>query len=256
MNSGLYALAGDSATATAAAWANRLDEPMTNVSNVYFGLSRLPPSPAGRGRVLAVVQAGAPARPSRIGPARDRSRTAVVAGAVTAGQVGLVEERRRPGRRGGAARADGARPRPPTADASPARLGTGTIGDRRGRRGQRRWAAGCLLGWPDRDRDLDGPAEVPGQRLGDRRAQLGLDDVAGERVRHGEQRGVLDDGPQAGQPEVGALLRRHDLVVEDRRSRRSTPRRRSTGSVTAAAPPLSASPTPAGARGLEPARSP
>ena len=43
MNSGLYALAGDSATATAAAWANRLDEPMTNVSNMYFGLSRLPP---------------------------------------------------------------------------------------------------------------------------------------------------------------------------------------------------------------------
>ena len=40
MNSGLYAFAGDSATATAAACANRLDEPMTNVSNVYFGLSR------------------------------------------------------------------------------------------------------------------------------------------------------------------------------------------------------------------------
>ncbi len=43
MNSGLYAFAGDSATATAAACANRLDEPMTNVSNVYFGFSRLPP---------------------------------------------------------------------------------------------------------------------------------------------------------------------------------------------------------------------
>src|SRR5947207_2692056 len=42
MNSGLYALAGDSATATEAACANRFDEPMTNVSNVYFGLSRLP----------------------------------------------------------------------------------------------------------------------------------------------------------------------------------------------------------------------
>ena len=40
MNSGLYALAGASATATAAACANRLDEPMTNVSNRYFGLSR------------------------------------------------------------------------------------------------------------------------------------------------------------------------------------------------------------------------
>src|SRR2546428_6956722 len=40
MNSGLYAFAGASATATAAAWANRLLDPMTNVSNVYFGLSR------------------------------------------------------------------------------------------------------------------------------------------------------------------------------------------------------------------------
>src|SRR5256885_14069633 len=51
MNSGLYALAGDSATATLAACANRLDEPMTNVSKVYFGLSRLPsagPPPARR----------------------------------------------------------------------------------------------------------------------------------------------------------------------------------------------------------------
>src|SRR4051794_35393852 len=47
MNSGLYAFAGDSATATDAAWANRLDDPMTNVSNVYFGLSRLPALSAG-----------------------------------------------------------------------------------------------------------------------------------------------------------------------------------------------------------------
>ena len=34
MNSGLYARAGASAIATAAAWANRLDAPMTNVSKV------------------------------------------------------------------------------------------------------------------------------------------------------------------------------------------------------------------------------
>src|SRR5439155_163177 len=50
MNSGLYALAGDSATATAAACANRFDEPMTNVSNMYFGLSRLPSPGLGVGR--------------------------------------------------------------------------------------------------------------------------------------------------------------------------------------------------------------
>jgi hypothetical protein len=48
MNSGLYAFAGDSATATEAACANRLDEPMTNVSNMYFGLSRLPSLPPDR----------------------------------------------------------------------------------------------------------------------------------------------------------------------------------------------------------------
>ncbi len=49
MNSGLYAFAGDSATATEAACAKRFDEPMTKVSNMYFGLSRLPPPlPVGR----------------------------------------------------------------------------------------------------------------------------------------------------------------------------------------------------------------
>ena len=51
MNSGLYAFAGASATATAAAWAKRLLEPMTKVSKVYCGLSRVgsdsrrPPAP-------------------------------------------------------------------------------------------------------------------------------------------------------------------------------------------------------------------
>ncbi len=38
MKSGLYAWAGASATASAAAWAKRLDEPITNRSNVYLGL--------------------------------------------------------------------------------------------------------------------------------------------------------------------------------------------------------------------------
>ena len=73
MNSGLYALAGASATATAAAWANRLLEPMTKVSNVYFGLSRVGSlarapgsrpvpgaSPAGAGSAGTTVD-GAPA---------------------------------------------------------------------------------------------------------------------------------------------------------------------------------------------------
>jgi hypothetical protein len=65
MNSGLYAFAGDSATATDAAWAKRLDEPMTNVSNMYFGLSRLPPDswPGRRPGPLSVP-------PSRCGSRR------------------------------------------------------------------------------------------------------------------------------------------------------------------------------------------
>src|SRR5580765_2729610 len=37
MKSGLYACAGASATASAAACANRFDEPITNESKVYFG---------------------------------------------------------------------------------------------------------------------------------------------------------------------------------------------------------------------------
>ncbi len=64
----------------------------------------------------------------------------------------------------------------------------------------------------DGDRDLDRAAHPAGERLGDRRAQPGLDDVAGERVGHGEQRGVLDDRAQPGQPEVGTLLGGDDLV--------------------------------------------
>ena len=48
MVSGLYDFPGFSATATAAAWANRLDEPMTKVSKVYFGFSRASISFRGR----------------------------------------------------------------------------------------------------------------------------------------------------------------------------------------------------------------
>ena len=88
MNSGLYALAGASATATAAAWANRLLEPMTKVSKMYFGLSRLSPVVAaaarlpgagpGRGRVPGLSGAGerdrraAPRRTRRAGRRRAR----------------------------------------------------------------------------------------------------------------------------------------------------------------------------------------
>src|SRR3954452_12894337 len=51
MNSGLYAWAGASATASAAACANRFDEPITNRSKVYFGFmpASLADAAAGRG---------------------------------------------------------------------------------------------------------------------------------------------------------------------------------------------------------------
>jgi hypothetical protein len=48
MVSGLYDLPGFSATATAAACANRLEAPMTKVSKVYFGFSRASISLRGR----------------------------------------------------------------------------------------------------------------------------------------------------------------------------------------------------------------
>src|SRR5262245_44907412 len=62
MKSGLYAWAGASATASAAACANRFEEPITNESNVYFWLI----SNAGRG-----VAAGA----CSIGPEGSTSRS-------------------------------------------------------------------------------------------------------------------------------------------------------------------------------------
>src|SRR2546430_4509790 len=89
MNSGLYALAGDSATATLAACANRLDEPMTKVSNVYFGLSRLPsppPLPARRssrpvpGPTVARCAIGGGAAGTRGGGGGGFARGAPVAG--------------------------------------------------------------------------------------------------------------------------------------------------------------------------------
>ena len=265
MNSGLYALAGDSATATAAAWANRLDEPMTNVSNVYFGLSRLPPlsasgaplrrSSPGAGPLTAGRAAGlgllGERRCRRRGPASDAVPECPVRSAVRPARVG---RRGRPGGRavaggrrlarrrcvagccraaeprvrraaagggGGTAgcwycgslvvrsaaglrlpvsRRESARPSWPAAPSDRAADGAGS-----GRR---------VLGRPDGDRDLDRSAQPPGERLGDRRAQPGLDHVPGEGVRHGEQRGVLDDRPQPGQPEVRPLLRGDDLVGE------------------------------------------
>src|SRR2546421_7713678 len=97
MNSGLYALAGDSATATLAACANRLDEPMTKVSNVYFGLSRLPSPPPLPAR-----------RSSRPVPGPTVARCAIGGGAGGArGGGGGGGGRGGPGARGGPGRGRG-----------------------------------------------------------------------------------------------------------------------------------------------------
>src|ERR1700675_1817134 len=58
MKSGLYACAGASATASAAACAKRFEEPITNESKVYFALS---PMPSGSRRCASAGAAGSPA---------------------------------------------------------------------------------------------------------------------------------------------------------------------------------------------------
>src|SRR5215472_4667487 len=73
MNSGLYALAGASATATAAACANLLLDPITKVSKVYFGFNlvrvglaiALPDSPPPPARPAPLATPAEPARPGR-----------------------------------------------------------------------------------------------------------------------------------------------------------------------------------------------
>ncbi|CAM5626347.1 hypothetical protein SGLAM104S_06616 [Streptomyces glaucescens] len=74
MKSGLYAFAGASATATAAAWAKRFDAPITKVSKRYLGLSRAVGSPgpvAGAG-----CAASGPGAPLAEGPAPPGPRCA------------------------------------------------------------------------------------------------------------------------------------------------------------------------------------
>src|ERR671936_2425267 len=66
MKSGLYAWAGASATASAAACAKRFDEPMTNESKVYFGLRPLSLCLRGGAADAAAVSRGWSAMVRRI----------------------------------------------------------------------------------------------------------------------------------------------------------------------------------------------
>ena len=84
MKSGLYAWAGASATASAAACANRFDEPITNESKVYFWLI----SNAGRAGV-----AGFRHRPRRLDLLLDREPDPpLAAGFVADGGADQIEE--------------------------------------------------------------------------------------------------------------------------------------------------------------------
>jgi len=79
------------------------------------------------------------------------------------------------------------------------RLG-GEVADRRGRSGAE------LRRRVDGDGQLDVPAELLGQGLGDQRAQPGLQLLLDELVRGGDQRRVLHQPKRAGQFQPGPLM--------------------------------------------------
>src|SRR5712691_11391921 len=81
MNSGLYACAGASATASAAAWAKRFEEPITKESNVYRGL--IPPG-SGRGSGGGSVAGGGTGWDSRTA---SRSRRSAPVASLTAARI-------------------------------------------------------------------------------------------------------------------------------------------------------------------------
>ena len=195
MNSGLYALAGASATATAAACANRLLEPMTNVSKVYFEFSRVPPSlgaggiapgPPGSALILAAVLAAPASRrafpPSCAGCACGAAGRGPWSASATCGPASPCSPT--PCRRGAAA---------------PAFPGRGPGPDRTRHRGLRRRVDG--------DGELDVAAELLGQRLGDQRAQPGLQLFLDELVRRGDEGGVLHQAERPGEFQPGPLVR-------------------------------------------------
>ena len=168
---------GDSATASAAAWAKRFDGPMTKLSNVYFSFRPMPmaggaglPSPGTdhrRTRRLAPAAAAGGALAS-IGV-----RSASAAAAALAAVAGAS---RRPGR----AAAGSPRPSPPFS----ARRGI------------------------DHQTAQHGVAQHFGQRVLDQRLKAGLDPVLGEVRAHPDDEGAVDE-PQAhglGEPDAKRAL--------------------------------------------------
>ena len=105
MVSGLYDLPGLSATAMAAACANRLELPMTKVSKVYFGFSRASTSRRGRyGSAASTPFGSGPAR--RVAESRPRPtgspRPFVLAPSVSASGVAMAVQARVDSGSGGA----------------------------------------------------------------------------------------------------------------------------------------------------------
>src|SRR5918994_1727807 len=91
MKSGLYACAGASATASAAAWAKRFDEPITKESKVYFGFR--PSAPRGAlepGAERRVVESF-PEAAGNLGPGSFRAHVHRAVHAAFAPSAGLRE---------------------------------------------------------------------------------------------------------------------------------------------------------------------
>ena len=174
MNNGLYERAGPSATASAAAWANRLLEPATKVSKVYFGLRRLLSASRGRSRIAPSPDPVCePACVPGSENARSGRRDLAVGVAVSAGQG----------------------------------VGAGIVGQ------SGRVLLGELLVDRHRQLgDLD--AELVRQRVADGAADLVLDDALGHRVRRADDGQVLQHADQAAQAEEGTTVLGDALTVE------------------------------------------
>ena len=204
MNSGLYALAGASATATAAACANRLLEPMTNVSKVYFEFSRVPPSlgaggiapgVSGTALVWRVSPAPLPCMPPCIPPCNPSCIPPSCAGCA----CGLT------GR--GPWSASAACPPASPCSPTPCRRGAGGSGAPGPGPGPARTRHRGLRRRVDGDGELDVAAELLGQRLGDQGAQPGLQLFLDELVRRGDEGGVLHQAERPGEFQPGPLVR-------------------------------------------------
>ncbi|GAA4802627.1 hypothetical protein GCM10023353_00810 [Tomitella cavernea] len=214
MNSGLYARAGASAMATAAACEKRFDGPVTNVSKVYLGFS-----PASRalpgGLWCRRVEVRGPCAVQALACfllLRDEiflglGGEFVPASLQQRGGVGVV-------RFGGVGR--------PHARAVRRR---GHVGGGVWRILARAVRPVVVEGGVDADGDLDRVAEVAFEGIGDGLTQDALDRVAREARRCGQQREAPGEGDRFGEQQPGALLPAQRQPWHGRARPRHVPRR-------------------------------